>query len=151
MVPLLELNYEAGEIVLLEILREQVSGDKCMIPKYEGGFVFLPRNHVVNGFILHGLGWRSHDKEAQIMELVADFDRKVLLCTWMIERERGGVEAEIEGVEIRELGEHLGGKVAGEGDAGGGEPVSRRSSSCSGEKEEKKEEDNGVRKKREGV
>lgn len=50
-----ELANEAGEVVVLEVVREEVTGELGRAPNDEGGVVFAPRDDVVGGRIIHEL------------------------------------------------------------------------------------------------
>lgn len=56
---------EAGEVVVLEIVREEVAGELRRAPDDEGGVVFSPRDDVVGGGIVDklvrlGQKWRRN-------------------------------------------------------------------------------------------
>ena len=50
-----ELSNEAGEVVVLEVVGEEVTGELGGTPHHEGGVVFTPRNDVVGGRIVNQL------------------------------------------------------------------------------------------------
>lgn len=50
-----ELADEAGEVVVLEVVREEVAGELRRPPDDEGGGVVSPRDDVVGGGIIHQL------------------------------------------------------------------------------------------------
>lgn len=50
-----ELPHEAGEIVVLEVFREQISGELGRTPDDEGRSVVVPGNHVVDRRIVYEL------------------------------------------------------------------------------------------------
>lgn len=50
-----ELANEAGEIVMLKVLGEQIAGEFSGAPYYESGSVFVPGNEVVHSGVVHQL------------------------------------------------------------------------------------------------
>ena len=50
-----ELSDEAGEVVVLEVAREQIACEPRGTPNYKRGPAFVPRNHFVCVWIVHHL------------------------------------------------------------------------------------------------
>jgi len=50
-----ELPDEAGEVVVLEVVREEVAGELGRAPHDEGGVVLAPRHDVVGAGVVHQL------------------------------------------------------------------------------------------------
>ena len=50
-----ELADEAGEVVVFEVFREQITGEDGRVPDDKTGSIFVPGDDVINGVILHEL------------------------------------------------------------------------------------------------
>jgi len=48
-----ELPNKAGEVVVLEVVGKQISGELRRSPHHKGGVVLSPRHNVVSGGIIH--------------------------------------------------------------------------------------------------
>lgn len=48
-----ELTNEAGEIVMLKVVRKKVTSELRRTPNDKGGVVFTPRNNMVGGRVIH--------------------------------------------------------------------------------------------------
>lgn len=83
-----ELADEAGEVVVLKVIWEQVAGELRWSPHHEGGLVLTPRHNLIGGWVIHQMVGLGQERCRDTPMAIVCQQAPPLICTGRLERQR---------------------------------------------------------------